>query len=114
MVTEQIKVTQSSGILDYRSLLRDVTEETTQEATEALVVQSTTPHPGVRELRWFHDNRDAVANYSGLWIAILGETIIASEPTFEEVHDKVLEQGLTDALIVQVPDDLTEWDHLLA
>ena len=31
MVTETIKVTQSSGTLDYRTLLRDVTEETTQD-----------------------------------------------------------------------------------
>jgi hypothetical protein len=32
MVTENIKVTRSSGVLDYRTLLKDVTEETTQDA----------------------------------------------------------------------------------
>lgn len=31
MVTEAVKVTRSSGALDYRTLLRDVTEKTTQD-----------------------------------------------------------------------------------
>lgn len=35
MVSETIKVTQSSGTLDYGRLLRDVTEETTQDVVMA-------------------------------------------------------------------------------
>lgn len=35
MVTEQIRVTEASGILDYEDLLKDVTEQTTQDATVA-------------------------------------------------------------------------------
>ena len=31
MVTKAIKVTHATGALDYRTLLRDVTEETTQD-----------------------------------------------------------------------------------
>ena len=31
MVTRAIKVTHTTGALDYRTLLRDVTEETTQD-----------------------------------------------------------------------------------
>lgn len=114
MLTESIRISPSGSVRDYRTLPRDVTEETTQEAMEIRVKRTLMPHRGVRELRWFHENQDTVANYRGLWIAILGEMIIASEPTFEEVHDKVLDMGLADALIVQVPDDITEWDHLLA
>lgn len=114
MVTESIRITPSGSVRDYRTLPRDVTEETTQEATEVLLKERPTLHPGVRELRWFHDNRDAVANYRGLWIAILGGRIVASEATFEATHDRLLQQGLTDALIVQVPDDPAKWDHLLA
>lgn len=114
MVAEQIRVTGTTGVLDYKNLVTDVTEETAQDAKVIPLVPSPTPQRGVRELRWFHNNRNIVANYCGLWIAILGENVIASEPTFEQVHERVLDQGLTDALIVQVPNDVAEWDNLLA
>jgi hypothetical protein len=114
MVTEQVRITPSGGVRDTRTLPSDATQETTQEAREIKVELTATAYPGVRELRWFHENQDTIASYKGLWIAIRGEKVVASEPTFEEVHDRVLEMGLADALIAHVPDDMTEWDHLLA
>ena len=114
MVTEQIRITPSGGARDTRTLPSNVTHETTQEAREVKVELTAAAHPGVRELRWFQENQDAIAIYRGMWIAIRGEEVVASQSTFEEVHDRVLQMGLADALIVQVPDDMTEWDHLLA
>ena len=123
MVTEQITITRSQGMTaesshiyrgdggtdDGQSIV--LVDIKTRQVKQYLTAAA---HPGVRELRWIHENQDAIASYRGMWIAIRGEEVVASQSTFEEVHDRVLQMGLADALIVQVPDDMTEWDHLLA
>ena len=123
MVTEQITITRSQGMTAESSHIYRGDGGTDDGQPIVLVDIKTrqvkqyltaTAYPGVRELRWFHENQDTIASYKGLWIAIRGEKVVASEPTFEEVHDRVLEMGLAEALIVHVPDDMTEWDHLLA
>lgn len=114
MVTETLRVTGTTGVLDYRNLLRDVTGETAQDAREIPLMLTPALQAGAQELRWFEENREKLAGYAGHWIAILGDRIVGSEPTFEETYDKVQEQGFADVLILCVPDDVGEWDQLLA
>ena len=47
-----------------------------------------------RSLRWLHENRE---KYSGQWVALNGDRLIASGPTAKEVYSKAKAEG------VQIP-----------
>mgnify|MGYP001578248741 CR=1 FL=1 len=53
------------------------------------------------------------ANYAGLWIGIIGTSIVASGQTMAEVHDQLTQAHIDDALIVFVDHDESKWDFLI-
>jgi hypothetical protein len=44
-----------------------------------------------KSLRWLHENRD---KYSGQWVALDGDRLIASGPTAKEVYSKAKAEGI--------------------
>jgi len=48
----------------------------------------------VKSLRWLHENQE---KYSGQWVALDGDRLIASGPTANEVYSKAKAEG------VQIP-----------
>lgn len=72
------------------------------------------PLAGLEEQRWLRQNLHRLANYQGLWIAILGRSIAASGDSFQDVHQQLVARNIADALVVKVPDDLTRQDYLIA
>ena len=44
-----------------------------------------------RSLRWLHENRE---KYSGQWVALDGDRLIASGPTAKEVYSKAKAEGV--------------------
>jgi hypothetical protein len=54
------------------------------------------PHAdrSAKSLRWLHESRK---KYSGQWVALDGDRLIASEPTAKEVYSKARAEG------VQIP-----------
>ena len=75
---------------------------------------STNPDAGVREARWLAENQRALQNYRNLWIGVLGDAIVASGASFDEVYDDVAKRGMADVLIQHVPDNPDKWSHLIA
>jgi hypothetical protein len=59
-----------------------------------------------RSLRWLHENRE---KYSGQWVALDGDRLIASGPTAREVYSKAKAEG------VEIPfvELVTERESLL-
>jgi hypothetical protein len=72
------------------------------------------PRAGLEEERWLEQNLDQLRNYRGLWIAILNHSIAASDDSFEDLHRQIVARNIVDALVVKVPDDLTQRDYLIA
>ena len=71
--------------------------------------------PGVFELNWFTANLEHLSGFRGLWIALRGFNIVGSGPSLESVHDHLSQVGISDALIVHVPEgNVAKWDFLLA
>lgn len=58
--------------------------------------------PGLRELRWFEANTEAMRQYEGRWVAIKGNHVESDGASFEEVHDDVSARGIERALIIFV------------
>jgi len=75
---------------------------------------SPNPRAGLEEERWLEQNLNQLGNYQGLWIAILNHSIVASGDSFEELHGQIIARNIRDALVVKVPDDLTQRDYLIA
>src|SRR5437868_4573494 len=44
-----------------------------------------------KSLRWLHENRE---KYSGQWVALDGDRLIASGPTAKEVYSKAKTEGI--------------------
>jgi hypothetical protein len=44
-----------------------------------------------KSLRWLHENRE---KYSGQWVALDGDRLIASGPTAKEVYSKAKAEGI--------------------
>jgi hypothetical protein len=72
------------------------------------------PLAGIAELSWFEQNLHALQAYAGLWIAIVGDQVLASAESFERVYEQLQAQNLSDALIVPVPDNVSEQRYLIA
>lgn len=77
-----------------------------------------TPDPnrlaGIRELSWFEHNLSSLQDYAGLWIAIVGDQVVANGQSFEQVYEQVRARNLPDALIVPVPENVSEERYLIA
>ena len=55
-----------------------------------------------RSLRWLHENRE---KYSGQWVALNGDHLIASGPTAKEVYSKAKAEGLEIPFVELVTDE---------
>ena len=66
------------------------------------------------ESAWLEQNRDGLTNFTGRWIAILGEQIIASGGSADEVYDYLRAGHFRGALITFVQDSPNKWDNLIA
>jgi len=75
---------------------------------------SPNPHAGLEEERWLGQNLHRLPNYQGLWIAISSHSVVASGDSFQDVHQQLVARNIADALVVKVPDDLTQRDYLIA
>ena len=54
-----------------------------------------------RSLRWLHENRE---KYSGQWVALDGDRLIASGPTAKEVYSKAKAEGVEIPFVELVTD----------
>ena len=54
-----------------------------------------------RSLRWLYENRE---KYSGQWVAIDGDRLIASGPTAKEVYSKAKAEGVEVPFVELVTD----------
>ena len=57
---------------------------------------------------------DQLSNYRNLWVAVLGENIVASAPNFDEVHSALTQLGIHNALVLRVNESLFEKRYLIA
>ena len=71
------------------------------------------PCAGVRELLWFEAHKEELAAFQGMWIAVLGERIVASRRSPHEIRTELDGQGIRDALVVRVPDDVTQREYFI-
>ena len=55
----------------------------------------------VKSLRWLHQNRE---KYSGQWVALNGDRLIASGPTAKEVYSKAKAEGVEIPFVELVID----------
>ena len=61
---------------------------------------------GERELAWYEAHRAELGDYERKWIAIKGHEIRVARDTFAEVRAYLDEQGIPDALIVHVRENV--------
>ena len=54
-----------------------------------------------RSLRWLHENRE---KYSGQWVALNGDRLMASGPTAKEVYSKAKAEGVEIPFVELVTD----------
>ena len=54
-----------------------------------------------RSLRWLHENRE---KYSGQWVALDGDRLIATGPTAKEVYSKAKAEGVEIPFVELVTD----------
>ncbi len=54
-----------------------------------------------KSLRWLHENRE---KYSGQWVALDGDRLIASGPTAKEVYSKAKAEGVEIPFVELVTD----------
>lgn len=54
-----------------------------------------------RSLRWLHENRE---KYSGQWVALNGDRLMASGPTAKEVYYKAKAEGVEIPFVELVTD----------
>ena len=54
-----------------------------------------------KSLRWLHQNRE---KYSGQWVALNGDRLIASGPTAKEVYSKAKAEGVEIPFVELVTD----------
>jgi len=52
-----------------------------------------------REVEWLRKNRD---EYAGLWVALDGDSLIASGDDLKQVAETARQQGVPDALMIRV------------
>ena len=55
-----------------------------------------------KSLRWLHENRD---KYSGQWVALDGDRLIANGPTAKEVYSKAKAEGIEIPFVELVTEE---------
>lgn len=55
-----------------------------------------------KSLRWLHENRD---RYSGQWVALDGDRLIANGPTAKEVYSKAKAEGIEIPFVELVTEE---------
>lgn len=63
---------------------------------------------GQRELIWFEAHKHELADHKRKWIAITGDQIRVAQDTFGEVRTFLDQEGIADALIVYVRENVGE------
>jgi hypothetical protein len=58
-----------------------------------------------KSLRWLHENRD---KYSGQWVALDGDRLIANGPTAKEVYSKAKAEGIEIPFVELVTKEESE------
>lgn len=71
------------------------------------------PQAGVSELVWFEEHKGDLATYQGLWVGILGQRVVASGHSIINVRQEIDRQGIHDALVVRVPDNVTQREYFI-
>ena len=59
------------------------------------------PNRSAKSLRWLHENQE---KYSGQWVALDGDRLIASAPTAKEVYSKAKAEGVEIPFVELVTD----------
>jgi hypothetical protein len=73
------------------------------------------PNAGLIEARWAEAYRpELVAKFANQWVAILGEVVVESAATFEELHAKLTQTGITNAFVQLVPSEPEDSSYLIA
>lgn len=74
----------------------------------------TGPYAGDLEAAWLDEHVGELHSLAGLWVAVKGKTIHASSDDLEELLNWLTEAGLRDALVTQLPADVSTVHHMLA
>jgi len=73
------------------------------------------PKAGLVESRWYAQHKAELVNsYAKQWVAILGESVVRHELSFEKLHTQLSQDELYDAFIQFVPDDADDSAYLIA
>ncbi len=54
-----------------------------------------------------------IAQYGGRWIAISGSTLLGVADSAKDAYERAKQRGVTAPAIMQVPQHVGEWDHLI-
>jgi hypothetical protein len=65
-------------------------------------------------LQWFEKNKEKMGRFAGRWVAVFGEAVVADAASFAEVHATLTKRNVNGALIVRVPENVTNRPRLIA
>jgi hypothetical protein len=71
------------------------------------------PTIGLSDLQWFQENVRELVGRERQWIGILGRRIVGSGDSFAEVRDRLAQDGIRDALIVQIPANVGRREYFI-
>ncbi len=69
---------------------------------------------GFEEMEWLRTNRNKLTNYRGLWVAIVKQSVVASDTSFDQVYQSLVTRNIRDAFVTYVPTDADKWDYVVA
>lgn len=65
-------------------------------------------HAGQRELLWFESHKHVLVKHERKWIAIVGQDVRVARDSFADVRAFLDQEGIADALIVYVRENIGE------
>jgi len=77
-------------------------------------IKAHNPRAGVRERRWAQAHPEKLNSFKGMWVAILGDRLLTSATSVDDVYSFVRAQGHADALIMKVPQSQGKQPYLIA
>ncbi len=66
------------------------------------------------DLEWVLGDPPVLRPLRGQWIAVVERTVVASGTSADDVVDDLVEQGISDALLMQVPTERELRSYLIA
>jgi hypothetical protein len=72
------------------------------------------PAAGEAESLWYAENLPHMVAFQDKWVAILGQEIVMSGLSFEQVYGHLNQHQIGNALIVKVPPDVNAIPTLMA